>query len=242
MKPPVEAPRSAQTRPAGSTGRTSSALSSLSAPRDTYFCGAAPSFTRSGTSGSRSWPGLVDPGLARRGSPATTAPAMTSACAWVRDAASPRSTRRRSTRWRRHRLSGRLRRRSAPDRRCRDPPRAPARPRRSRPRRAPARPAACAASPWVTNASGMPSRRTWMPFSTSPARSKASRHAEPNPPAQRVLLHRDHPARLGGERRRWSPRRAASRSGRRPPRPRSPARRASRRRPARRGPACRRRR
>ena len=98
MKPPVEAPRSAQTSPAGSTGRTSSAFSSLSAPRETYFWGAAPSFTRSVMSGSRSCPGFSTRASPDTASPATTAPAMTSACAWVRDAASPRSTSSRSTR------------------------------------------------------------------------------------------------------------------------------------------------
>ena len=93
MKPPVEAPRSAQIRPAGSIGKTSSAPSSLSAPRETYRCGAAPSLSRIGAAGSTS-----APGLSTRASPTTTAPAITSACALARDSASPRSTSRTSIR------------------------------------------------------------------------------------------------------------------------------------------------
>ena len=64
MKPPVEAPRSAHVLPRGSIGKTSSAFSSLSAPRETYRWGAASSLSRIGAAGSTSAPGLSTRGLA----------------------------------------------------------------------------------------------------------------------------------------------------------------------------------
>ena len=55
VKPPVEAPTSSARRPATSTPSVSSALASLTPPRETY--GGGPS-TSSSTSASTSWPGF----------------------------------------------------------------------------------------------------------------------------------------------------------------------------------------
>src|SRR5581483_6593750 len=84
VKPPVEAPMSAQTRPAGSTPNASSAGASFSPPRLTYR----------GPSTSSTWEASATLRAASRTvSPATlTLPARISAWAFWRDSTSPDST------------------------------------------------------------------------------------------------------------------------------------------------------
>src|SRR5258708_33205167 len=90
VNPPVEAPRSRARRPRGSTPNASSAPSSLIAPRPTC---SGPGSTSTAASARTAVPALV------AGWPSTrTRPAMTRACAFSRDGASPCSTRKTSSR------------------------------------------------------------------------------------------------------------------------------------------------
>src|SRR5581483_2660096 len=80
VNPPVEAPTSRQSSPAGSTSSASSACASFSAPRETNRAGRS---TASSAVSSTCSPALAWPG---------TSPARISACACARLSASPRST------------------------------------------------------------------------------------------------------------------------------------------------------
>ncbi len=88
VNPPVEAPASRQTRPAGSTPNASSAPASFSPPRDTYGSGAISSTARE--------PSTRSPGFrstrAASPDPTRTRPPSSSAWARLRDPATPRST------------------------------------------------------------------------------------------------------------------------------------------------------
>ena len=88
MKPPVEAPTSRQSRPAGSTPSASSACASFSPPRETKRGGALD--LELGVLVDLLRPACRSPG---------TRPARTSACACARLSASPRSTSRTSSRF-----------------------------------------------------------------------------------------------------------------------------------------------
>ena len=89
MKPPVEAPTSRQTRPAGSIPNASSAAASLWPPRLTYGSGCD---DRDRDVRRRRGRPACGRSRAASPSPTRTLPARTSAWARLRDSASPRST------------------------------------------------------------------------------------------------------------------------------------------------------
>ena len=89
VKPPVDAPTSRQTRPAGSMPNASSAAASLWPPRLTY---GSRSVSASGVAASTRSPALRSRRAASP-SPTLTLPASTSAWAFARVSARPRSTR-----------------------------------------------------------------------------------------------------------------------------------------------------
>ena len=84
MKPPVEAPMSMQHQPAGWMAKESSAAASFTPPRDAKGCGGPRTSTRA-------WSGIRIPDFSARRPSTRTRPASTSACAWAREGASPRS-------------------------------------------------------------------------------------------------------------------------------------------------------